>query len=202
MKTLVFFLVFLLAALPGRSRPSSEPGHEAHQAEIPNGHSPSLTTDQHGNLVMSWVAQCSPEEPGLLKFAVSRDRGRTFGQAVTVPGTFGVGCSQGESPPKLAFKPNGSIIALFRVDEPSEADPYGGELYVVSSADGGQTWSTGQTLGAERGRALGFFDLMTLPDGEVGAIWLDEARSGTPGEKPSPLCALPAPSPITASATA
>jgi hypothetical protein len=179
MKILLLLLTLFLT-LSGPSSKSVDPAEPAALTEIRDAHSPSLTTDHRGNLVMSWVAQCSPDEPGLLKYAISRDRGRTFGQAVTIPGTFGVGCSQGESPPLLAFKPNGSIIALFRVDEPSEADPYGGELYIISSADGGKTWSPGKPMGEEKGRSLGFFDLQTLPDGEVGALWLEKKLNADP----------------------
>jgi hypothetical protein len=180
MKALILFALALLAAFVGMSHYRGQLLPQGTLAEISNAHSPYLTTDPRGNLVMSWVSQCSNEEPALLKFAVSHDRGRSFQKAVTVPGSVGTGCAQGENPPKVAFKADGTIVAVFRVDQPTEANPHAGEVYTVSSTDGGQTWTSGQSLWGRKDRTLGFFDLKTLPDGEVGVLWVEE-KAGPDG---------------------
>ncbi|CAN5831199.1 hypothetical protein BH24BAC1_BH24BAC1_41260 [soil metagenome] len=183
MKALILILLPLLVAFVGMSHQKRRLQPQGTLAEISNAHSPYLTTDPEGNLVMSWVSQCSNEEPALLKFAVSPDWGRSFRKAVTVPGSVGTGCAQGENPPKVALKAAGTIIAVFRVDQPSEAHPHGGDVYTVSSTDGGQSWSSGQSLWGRNDRTQGFFDLKILPDGEVGVLWVEEkagpAGSGT-----------------------
>jgi hypothetical protein len=155
--------------------------------EIPDAHSTHLTTDHQGNLVLSWVKQNHPEAPGVLQFAVSRDQGRSFGQAVTVPLSRGASSAHGESPPKIAFKKDGTILALFRMDEPAENNPYGGDVYLTTSPDGGKTWSAKQSVGGEKGRSRSFFDLQTLPSGEVGALWLEGRGPHEPKEAGSTI---------------
>jgi hypothetical protein len=128
---------------------------------------------------MSWV-QGEKEEESSIAFAVSIDKGKTFGKAILVPGTQGVGTAHGECPPKIALRKDGTIFILFRVDEPTDENFHAGNVYVVTSKDGGKTWTDRKPVVQSNGRSRGFFDVKTLPDGEIGVIWLEsKAASDT-----------------------
>jgi hypothetical protein len=50
---------------------------------------------------------------------------------------------------------------------------HAGDVYMVMSSNNGQTWSPKKPVLQSNGLSRGFFDVKTLPDGEVGAIWLE-----------------------------
>jgi hypothetical protein len=75
---------------------------------------------------------------------------------------------------------------MYRLNRPTEANPHAGEVYYVLSKDNGKSWSEARPAGTAPAGSRGFFGLRTLPDGNVGAIWLEgkdhceqENRGGT-----------------------
>lgn len=77
--------------------------------------------------------------------------------------------------PKVAFKNDGTIIVAYEKKAPTKQNKYGSAIYYVMSADGGNSW-TGETfLHADTvaGKSRSYFDIERLPNGEVGASWLD-----------------------------
>jgi hypothetical protein len=78
--------------------------------------------------------------------------------------------------PKIAFKKNGEIIALFEVSKPTPTERFAGNLYFISSKDKGKNWSEPQAIHQDTtaGKSHSFGNLSTLPDGQIGFVWLDE----------------------------
>ncbi len=143
---------------------------------------PYVTTDPQGNLLVSWVQAVAPDRYQLY-YARSAD-GLTFGPPQAIP-TTGKVYTHEENLSKIACKPNGDLLAIFSAGNPSAHNHYAGMLYYTQSFDGGGQWTeprqlspSGQGSTDER-----YFDLAVLPDGEVGAIWLDarkdSAREGS-----------------------
>jgi hypothetical protein len=171
MKTLYILLLSLLAPFLSVAEPFTKDlppaGHIASAAGT------YLTTDPQGNLVMSWLHVEGTKDEGTVHFAVSRDKGKTFDKAIAIPGTKGAGAAHGECPPKLAYKKDGSLYVLFRINQPTADNMHAGNVYFSISKDGGKTWTPRQSVGTKPNASRGFFDLKSLPDGEVAAIWLE-----------------------------
>jgi hypothetical protein len=134
---------------------------------------PYFTKDNKGNAVLCWTEKDS-DASYRLKYAVYNTQTDQFDQVITVPAS--AGCSTAaESMGKVAFKADGTVLAVFAKRFPNEKNPYAGAIYYSFSDDGGKHWSEARFLHADTARAHGrsFFDITTLKDGELGAIWLD-----------------------------
>ena len=77
--------------------------------------------------------------------------------------------------PKIAFKKDGTIIVAYEKKQPAKENKYAGAIYYLSSKDGGSSWSDETFLHSDTisGRSRSYFDIELLPDGEVGASWVD-----------------------------
>src|SRR5690606_32737396 len=58
---------------------------------------------------------------------------------------------------------------------PTEENRFAGSLLYTQSFDQGRTWTPEKFLHSDTSRNVGrgYFDMATLPDGEIGAVWLD-----------------------------
>jgi hypothetical protein len=134
-----------------------------------------LTYDQENNPVLCWTESMSNQEEGhVLKYAVFNPATEAFGEPVTVLPSSGTRAHP-ESMNKVGFKADGTVVALYAVKHPTEENPFAGSIFYTLSTDGGKSWSDAAFLHSDTlpdyGR--GYFDLATLPDGEMGAVWLD-----------------------------
>lgn len=135
---------------------------------------PYLTQDNKGNPVLCWSEQDGKDSLYRLKYASYNEQNNRFGNPVTVPASSGISTSA-ESMGKIAFKADGTIIAVYSKRFLNEKNPYAGAIYYSSSTDDGNTWSSSQFLHSDTTHNYGrsFFDITTLKDGELAAIWLD-----------------------------
>ncbi|TKC05952.1 sialidase family protein [Pedobacter frigoris] len=135
---------------------------------------PYFTNDNKGNPVLCWTEQDGKDSLFRLKYAVYNVQTKTFSQPVTVPASAG-SSNSAESMAKVAFKSDGTIVALFAKRFPKEKNPFAGAIYYSTSGDAGKTWTKAQYLHSDTSHAYGrsFFDIAVLKDGEVAAIWLD-----------------------------
>jgi hypothetical protein len=131
-----------------------------------------LTHDNKNNPVIVWTE--NEDDNLVLFFAISRDNGKTFSADTRLPLTPDV-ATHSESVPKIAFKKNGTIIAAYEKKVPTNENKYAGAIYYVASSDGGKSWSKETFLHSDTiaGRSRSYFDIEQLPDGEIGASWLD-----------------------------
>jgi hypothetical protein len=136
------------------------------------GSAPYFTKNQYGAPVLSWTE--GEGDNTMFKFSVWDDEQQLFGHATEVLPARGLRAHQ-ESMAKIAFKPDGTIVALYAVSRPTSENQRAGAIYFVQSFDDGKSWTEPQYLhlNHEAGIGRGFFDLTILPDGEIGAIWLD-----------------------------
>lgn len=137
-----------------------------------NAESVYLTHDNNGNTVVAWTEK-TEQELNLL-FAVSSDDGETFSQRVAVPLDQEV-ATHAEGMPKIAFKKDGTIIVAYEKKAPTKENKYAGAIYYRLSNDKGKSWSSEKYIHNDTisGRSRSYFDIETLPDGEIGASWLD-----------------------------
>jgi hypothetical protein len=138
------------------------------------GATPRFVKDVNGNPVLSWVEK-EGDKVNRFFFAISKDGGVTFSEKmmVKVPETIS---THAEGMPKMAFKKNGEIVASFEMSKPTPTERFAGNLYYVVSKDNGKTWTEPQTVHQDvtAGKSHSFSDITTLPDGQIGFVWLDE----------------------------
>ncbi|AEI46579.1 exo-alpha-sialidase [Runella slithyformis] len=141
------------------------------------GATPRFTTDHRGNPVLSWVEKDG--DKGHFYFAVSENGGLTFGKKIKInaPTELTV---HAEGMPRVAFKADGSIWATFEIKKPTKEAPRASDLMYVASTDNGKTWSAPKAVHQDTtpGKGHSFSDMIRLPNGELGFVWLDE-KMGT-----------------------
>src|SRR5690606_8404900 len=107
----------------------------------------------------------------------------TFGTPVAVPPSKGT-TGHGESMNKVAFRGDGTVVAVFERRHPTEKNKYAGSILYAQSFDNGASWTKAECVHSDtlKGNSRSFFDVVMLPDGEVGAVWLDgRLRLGSEG---------------------
>ncbi|NIG53234.1 sialidase family protein [Chitinophaga sp. Cy-1792] len=138
---------------------------------------PYVTNDSKGNTVISWVEKDSTGDNGKMFYAVSNGNEYTFSDPVVIPSTAGV-FPHDENLPKLLFKPDGTIIALFGVEQHDARNKYAGKVLYTQSFDGGKSWEAPVALVTDTaGYDQRYFDMALLPNGEAAAIWLDNRKN-------------------------
>jgi len=135
---------------------------------------PYLIKDQDGNIVMSWTSKDPADSMYRLKYAVYNESENSFGEIITVPTSAGLSTSP-ESMGKVAFKADGTVIAVFGKMIESTVNPFAGAVYYSVSTDQGKNWTAERIIHSDTSQntSHSFFDITTLKDGEVAAVWLD-----------------------------
>lgn len=131
-----------------------------------------LTRDQNANPVAVWTER--KENDLTLFLAISNDGGKSFPDKLSLLLTNDV-ATHSEGMPKVAFKKDGTIVVAYEKKTPTEANKYAGAIYYRVSSNSGKTWSPEKFLHSDTiaGRSRSYFDIERLPDGEIGASWLD-----------------------------
>ncbi|WP_276371792.1 sialidase family protein [Chryseolinea sp. H1M3-3] len=150
----------------------SEKVHQKISSAESSAESVYLTHDTQGNPVVVWTEK--KNDSLTLFYAVSTDGGKSFSKKVSIPISADV-ATHAEGMPKVAFKKDGSIIAAYEKKAPTQQNKYAGAIYYMMSEDGGQSWTEERFLHSDTvaGRSRSYFDIERLPDGEIGASWLD-----------------------------
>ena len=138
---------------------------------------PFFTSDHKGAPVVVWSEkQIGGDSTGyVMKYSrLSKDGSEVLSTNEVGPSR---GCTTAsESVNKIAFKKNGTLVAVFARREATPENRFAGAIYYTQSFDDGKTWTQESYLhvgDTTQGLSRSFFDIATLPDGEVGAIWLD-----------------------------
>lgn len=139
-----------------------------------NASNPFLTKDQLGRPIINWTEELSGKYGFVVKYAVFDPESGAFGDIITVEPSRGTS-SHPENMNKVAFKSDGTAVAVYSRKHPTEENRFAGSLLYTLSFDEGLTWTTEKLLHSDTSRSVGrgYFDLAVLPDGEVGAVWLD-----------------------------
>ncbi len=134
-----------------------------------------LTTDHRANPVLCW-AEKADSSNHILSYAIYDKKLQAFGNPIHIKETFGMHAHH-ESMAKVAFKSDGTMLAVFRISTPTPKNRFAGSMYFTQSFDGGKSWAAKQKLVTDStSQNQSFYDLTILKDGELGMSWLD-ARS-------------------------
>ena len=139
-----------------------------------------LTKDYNANPVLSWIE--GEKEQAQLYYSISMNQGRSFEQPIKVTSSKGLSAHH-ESMAKVAFKKNGDVVVVFQKRMPTPQNKYAGAIYYSQSFDKGLTWTAPDFLHSDTTSGIGrsFYDITTLPDGEIGAVWLDGRKKSRDG---------------------
>lgn len=142
-----------------------------------NASCPYLTKDHQGNIVLSWIQAQDSAGTYLLTYATSTDGGLSFRTPQTIAQTKGV-YPHDENLSKIIYKPNGDMLAMFAVSNPNPENSYAGLVRYTQSFDGGKTWTQVRQLARDTVNSIDerYFDIALLPNGEIGAVWLDSRK--------------------------
>ncbi|SEI54202.1 hypothetical protein SAMN05216327_102347 [Dyadobacter sp. SG02] len=187
MKHIIYYIALacvVACATEKKSDKKASPEAESAIDGTFTGACPHLFTSGDTAAVFSWVRILSDSE-AVLCFKLSD--GNNFGKTITVPGSEKVK-PHGENLSKVILvpggrtpdgrTPNGRIIAAWGVANPNPQNKYSGLVIYSSSADGGITWTKPVAISpAENSIDQRYFDLEILPDGTVGAVWLDSRKN-------------------------
>jgi hypothetical protein len=174
----VYFLIAALISLVS----CQEQQHKLQRMSDVNGTAESvyLTRDHNNAPVIVWTENDQKEIN--FYYAVSDDGGITFTNKLKVP-VQGQFATHAEGMPKVAFKKDGTVIAAYEQKAPTKENKYAGSIYYMQSLDHGKTWSDPKFMHSDTvaGRSRSYFDIQTLADGEIGAVWLDAKLKGNKG---------------------
>jgi hypothetical protein len=164
---LLLLLLLLLASAGARAAPE-EP---AAVRVAPKAKQPALAIDAEGAVYVAFL------EAGNVVVAVSADRARTFGPprlAIDAKGRARAGRQRG---PRIAARGKGllALTAPLTFDDAETDKPYPtAELYLVTSKDGGATWTPPLRVNEVEKKAPEALHAMALAgDGTVHVAWLD-----------------------------
>jgi hypothetical protein len=138
-----------------------------------------LTHNERGLPVLAWTER-ENDELRFLFTTVDNNGKAGEPRGIPVPGDI---ATHAEGMPKVAFKKDGTVIAAYETKAPTTNNKYAGAIYYIESHDRGLSWTTPAYLHSDTisGRSRSFFDIETLPDGEVGAAWLDIKLNSSSG---------------------
>lgn len=183
--TLPFTHVVFLLALITTFSCSSESDQPAEEGTlVPAGEfasNPQATLNDQGQIVLWWIQKEEQSGENIVAFARSTDQGKTFSDATIIPKSLGANGANGEGPPRLIFKQNGTMILLFNKPNALPGHPFAGDVLYTQSFDGGKSWTSPEPIhrdGIETS-GQGFPAVTRLPSGEIAAVWLD-GRHKTP----------------------
>src|SRR5690554_20284 len=174
-----FFFILLASCEQNKEKSMDIKSVDTESADAIN---PYLTKDQNGNIVMSWTSKDPSDSLYRLKYALYNESDNTFGEVITVSTSADLSTSP-ESMGKVAFKADGTIFAIFGKRIESPVNSFAGAVYYSVSTDNGKNWSAEKIIHSDTSQntSHSFFDVATLKDGELAAVWLD-GRFGTSEE--------------------
>jgi hypothetical protein len=156
-----------VTACSGAHPPRFRDAEELSKGEL--GTAPMFAVSTNGKEAAAWISARNGGTDGRLNVAVDG------AAAVVLRDTLGPIEPHGESPPKLAYSPDGSLNALYVVTKlvPGRRFP-AAALRFVRSTDGGAHWSEPVTVNDDSTfGSHNFQALYAAPDGALYASWLD-----------------------------
>lgn len=174
---LIFTGILILMGCNSRENPSTNELQEILTLESApeiEAESIFLTQDSQNQPVAVWAEKAKNSEQILVFY--SRWDGQEFGNPQRIPLKENPKVHS-ESIPKLLFKPNGDLLLFYEIKIPDLTNDRVSQVKYQVSRDEGKTWSAPLRVHSDNspGKGHSFFDVALLPDGEIGAVWLDTA---------------------------
>ena len=171
--------------------PPAGPALAVRESQSPTGpdsREPELTATADGRVILSWVERVG-EKRHALRFA-ARDAAGAWSQARTVAEGDNWFVNWADFPSVIATA-DGGLAAHWLVK--SGPGTYAYDVNVARSKDGGKTWGRPVVPHTVRTRTEhGFVSLLPLPDGRLGAVWVDgratkDVKEGQDENTPLPV---------------
>ncbi|MDP6922724.1 MAG: sialidase family protein [Lutibacter sp.] len=129
-----------------------------------------------GERIINWSEEVDTTQTHILKFRILDTNTQVMGEELSVPPSLGMQAHH-ESMAKIMRDGQGTLYALFRFKREDPYNRHVGSVYYAVSNDDGQTWSPKKKLvEASNSQSQGFYDMALLPDGSLGACWLDSRK--------------------------
>lgn len=133
---------------------------------------PFFTKDSKGTPVISF-GKTTKGNKTFFCYSLFNFNKKKFQKPIVIKSSEGVEL-HGENAPKIIFKPNKEIIAVWGIDNATEKKKYGGLINYSQSFDNGKSWTKAKPLVKNTASIdQRYFDIDLLPNGEVAIIWLD-----------------------------
>lgn len=135
-----------------------------------------LTSDEKNQPVISWCETDRSTREKKFYLAFFDENKKTFTDRISIPIELNVNLHE-EGMPKVAFKSNGNILAVYETSAPTDSNNFAGFVRYIVSTDKGRTWTQPAFLHADTaaGTSHSFAVITRLSDGEIGACWLDQS---------------------------
>lgn len=174
MKQSFLVLSVVLTMISCNQQTGSQPEVQALNSGTVEATAPYFSQDSRGNPVLAYSEMNTKDSLYRLKYATYSPAARVFNEPVLVPGSVGLSVAA-ESMGKLAFKSDGTVVALYGKRFEQEKNPFAGAIYFTSSVDHGKSWTVPRFLHSDTAHVYGrgFFDVTRLKDGQLAAVWLD-----------------------------
>jgi hypothetical protein len=119
-----------------------------------------------------WLWRVELDDARRLVLRTSGDDGRRWSEPQVLDTAGDVVLAQGEQRPKLAFGPGGAVVIAYT--QPL-AKPYTGEIRLLRSTDGGQTFAPPVTVHADRQVITHRFESIAFDArGRLHVVWIDK----------------------------
>jgi BNR repeat-like domain len=149
---------------------------------------PTLLKSPTSEVVLTWSEK---DQAGVnsFYFATSKDKGKTFSDKKLIASGSGLANNK-MMRAKLAFKKDGSVIAIFASKDSDAGNGSKGgkgalQIMFTNSKDSGNTWSIPVAVDIDPTPNLvrGFFDAAVLPNDEVAIVYLKDVAGSTKHEE-------------------
>lgn len=181
MKINAILLLSLFVFFCSCNSSKGQPDNELEQEEVilvssldSKASNPFLTKNHLGHPVLCWTEALAEEDGFVVKYTVFDPAKAVFGDILTVEPSKGTSAHP-ENMNKMAFRSDGTAVAVYSRKHPTAENRFAGSLLYTQSFDQGKTWTPEKFLHSDTSHNVGrgYFDLATLSNGEVGAVWLD-----------------------------
>ncbi len=152
---------------------------------------PAVFENNKGEVVLAWTEKAVNGNVELV-FATSTDQGKTFGSKQVIYSNPSIGTGR-LARPRLLFKKNGDMIAVFTINpdakllapgETVSGRPKDMQIHFIESKDGGTNWTTPKAVhqDLDPGIIRGFFDATLMSNDELAIVFLKDIP-GRPHER-------------------
>ena len=167
----VALLLIVLSALGCERQGNTEQSLIIRPTQSPAGvdsREPEMNATADGRIVMSWVEKLT-EKRYALRVSIRDANGWSETRTVSEGDNWFINWA--DFPSVIALR-DGSLAAHWLVKSGNATYAY--DVNIARSHDGGRTWSTPVVPHTDKTQTEhGFVSLLPLPDGRVGAVWLD-----------------------------
>lgn len=133
-----------------------------------------MAHDHKGNVLAWWVQTDHNSGEDILCWAQSSGDELSFSKAQCIAATKGLS-AHSEGLPKLAVKPSGTYVLVFGRSNDQSKKIFASSVVYIQSFDEGKSWTEPQLVHSDTNpdNSHAFATAVLLPNGEVGAAWLD-----------------------------